>query len=63
VTVATPLLTQLVGSYSMPGWLTNHHWVTTPTGTFWRPESEVLGEAQDDATRLAIFDQERAGLN
>ena len=63
MTAATPLLTQLVGSYSMPGWLTNHHRVTTPTGTFWRPESEVLGEAQDDATRLAIFDQERAGLD
>ena len=60
---ASPLLTQLVGSYSMPGWLTNHHRVTTPTGTFWRPESEVLEEAQDDATRLAIFDQERAGLD
>ena len=63
MTVATPLLTQLVGSYSMPAWLTYHHRVTTPTGTFWRPESEVLGEAQDDATRLAIFDQERAGLD
>ena len=63
VTGASPLFTQLVGSYSMPGWLTNHHRVTTPTGTFWRPESEVLGEAQDDATRLAIFDQERAGLD
>ena len=63
MTAASPLLTQLVGSYSMPGWLTNHHQVTTPTGTFRRPESEVLGEAQDDATRLAIFDQERAGLD
>ena len=63
MTAASPLLTQLVGSYSMPGWLTNHHQVTTPTGNFWRPESEVLGEAQDDATRLAIFDQECAGLD
>ena len=63
MTGASPLLTQLVGSYSMPGWLINHHNVTTPTGTFWRPDPEVLEEARDDATRLAIFDQERAGLD
>ena len=59
------LLTQLVGSYSKPRWLIRHHRVTTPYGddTFWRPEPEVLQDAQDDATRLAIADQERAGLD
>ncbi len=59
------LLTQLVGSYSKPSWLIRHHRVTTPYGddTFWRPEPDVLQDAQDDATRLAIADQERAGLD
>ena len=59
------LLTQLVGSYSKPNWLIRHHRVTTPYGddTFWRPDTDVLQEAQDDATRLAVADQERAGLD
>ena len=59
------LTTQLVGSYSKPNWLIRHHRVTTPYNddTFWRPEAEVLREAQDDATLLAITDQERAGLD
>ena len=59
------LPTQLVGSYSKPRWLIRHHRVTTPYGddTFWRPDPEVLEDAQDDATRLAIADQERAGLD
>ena len=56
---------QLVGSYTKPSWLINHHKVTTPYGddSFWRPEPDVRGEAQDDATRLAIADQEQAGLD
>jgi|TARA_B100001964_G_scaffold219014_1_gene260718 5-methyltetrahydropteroyltriglutamate--homocysteine methyltransferase len=60
-----PLTTQLVGSYTKPDWLICHHNVTTPYGdeTFWRPESDVLEQAKDDASRLAIFDQERAGLD
>ena len=60
-----PLTTQLVGSYTKPDWLIRHHNVTTPYGdaTFWRPEADVLEQAQDDASRLAIFDQERAGLD
>jgi 5-methyltetrahydropteroyltriglutamate--homocysteine methyltransferase len=59
------LTTQLVGSYSKPNWLIRHHRVTTPynDSTFWRPEPEVLAEAQDAATMLAISDQERAGLD
>lgn len=60
-----PLTTQLVGSYSKPDWLICHHNVTTPyrDSTFWRPESSVLEHAKDDASRLAIYDQERAGLD
>jgi 5-methyltetrahydropteroyltriglutamate--homocysteine methyltransferase len=55
----------LVGSYSKPNWLIRHQRVTTPynDATFWRPDPEVLVEAQDDATVLAISDQERAGLD
>ncbi|MFN8457753.1 MAG: 5-methyltetrahydropteroyltriglutamate--homocysteine methyltransferase [Anaerolineae bacterium] len=58
-----PLITQLVGSYTKPNWLINHHRVTSPSATFWRPDEEVLAEAQDDATIVAIADQERAGLD
>jgi 5-methyltetrahydropteroyltriglutamate--homocysteine methyltransferase len=60
-----PLTTQLVGSYTKPDWLICHHNVTTPYGdsTFWRPKPDVLEQAKDDATRLAIFDQERAGID
>jgi len=59
------LLVQLVGSYTKPNWLINHHRVTTPYNddSFWRPEPDVRREAQDDATRLAIDDQERLGLD
>jgi 5-methyltetrahydropteroyltriglutamate--homocysteine methyltransferase len=59
-----PLTTQLVGSYTKPDWLIRHQRVTTPFGDdgFWRPEPEVRQQALDDATRLAISDQERAGL-
>lgn len=63
--LSSGLTTQLVGSYSKPNWLIRHHRVTTPyhDGTFWRPDAEVLREAQDDATLLSIADQERAGLD
>ena len=59
------LTTQLVGSYSKPNWLIRHHRVTTPYNdtSFWRPDAAVLLEAQNDATLLAIADQERAGLD
>ena len=57
------LTTQLVGSYSKPNWLIRHQRVTSPSSSFWRPDPEVLAEAQDDATVVAIADQERAGLD
>jgi 5-methyltetrahydropteroyltriglutamate--homocysteine methyltransferase len=65
-----PLLpTSLVGSYAQPDWLIDRK---NLAGRFpprvrakemWRVPSEHLAEAQDDATRLAILDQERAGLD
>ena len=58
-----PLTTQLVGSYTKPSWLIRHHRVTSPAADFWRPDPAVLAEAQDDATIVAIRDQERAGLD
>ena len=65
-----PLLpTSLVGSYPQPDWLVDR---ANLAGRFpprvrakelWRVEPEFLGEAQDDATRLAIGAQEAAGLD
>jgi 5-methyltetrahydropteroyltriglutamate--homocysteine methyltransferase len=63
------LPTTLVGSYPQPDWLIDR---TKLAGRFpprvrarelWRVAPEWLEEAQDDATRLAIRDQERAGLD
>jgi 5-methyltetrahydropteroyltriglutamate--homocysteine methyltransferase len=65
-----PLLpTSLVGSYAQPDWLIDRK---NLAGRFpprvrakelWRPAPEFLEQAQDDATLLAIHDQERAGLD
>jgi 5-methyltetrahydropteroyltriglutamate--homocysteine methyltransferase len=68
--LTTPLLpTSLVGSYAQPDWLIDR---ARLAGRFpprvrarelWRVPPEWLEEAQDDATVLAIRDQERAGLD
>jgi 5-methyltetrahydropteroyltriglutamate--homocysteine methyltransferase len=65
-----PLLpTSLVGSYAQPDWLIDRG---NLAGRFpprvrakelWRVAPELLEQAQDDATLLAIRDQERAGLD
>jgi 5-methyltetrahydropteroyltriglutamate--homocysteine methyltransferase len=65
-----PLLaTSLVGSYAQPDWLIDRK---TLAGRFpprvrakelWRVPPDHLAQAQDDATLLAIRDQERAGLD
>jgi 5-methyltetrahydropteroyltriglutamate--homocysteine methyltransferase len=65
-----PLLpTSLVGSYAQPDWLIDRK---NLAGRFpprvrakemWRVAPEYLAQAQDDATLLAINDQERAGLD
>ena len=55
-----PLATQLVGSYTKPSWLLRKGPLG---GESWRAEPEVLAEAQDDTMRLAVYEQERAGLD
>jgi len=63
------LPTSLVGSYAQPDWLIDR---VKLAGRFpprvrakelWRVAPEYLEQAQDDATLLAIRDQERAGLD
>jgi 5-methyltetrahydropteroyltriglutamate--homocysteine methyltransferase len=66
----SPLLpTSLVGSYAQPDWLIDRAKLASrfPPRVraleLWRVAPEWLEEAQDDATVLAIRDQERAGLD
>ncbi len=54
--------TQLVGSWVKPQWLADHDRVYGKEGTWWRVAEEHLPEALDDAARLSIQDQNRAGL-
>jgi 5-methyltetrahydropteroyltriglutamate--homocysteine methyltransferase len=65
-----PLLaTTVIGSYPQPEWLVDHarlmshHVPRVPAGDVWRVRDDQLAEAQDDATRLAIEDMERAGID
>src|ERR1700686_650989 len=65
-----PLLpTSLVGSYAQPEWLIDRKKLAgrfpprVRAKDLWRVAPEFLEEAQDDATLLAIRDQERAGLD
>jgi 5-methyltetrahydropteroyltriglutamate--homocysteine methyltransferase len=53
------LVTMIVGSLPRPSWLAE------PTGfiTPWRLDDADLEEGQDDAVRLALRDQEEAGLD
>jgi 5-methyltetrahydropteroyltriglutamate--homocysteine methyltransferase len=61
--------TSLVGSYSQPDWLIDREKLAgrlpprTRAKELWRVAPEWLEQAQDDATILAIRDQERAGLD
>jgi 5-methyltetrahydropteroyltriglutamate--homocysteine methyltransferase len=63
------LPTSLVGSYAQPEWLINRKDLAgrfpprVRARELWRVAPEFLEEAQDDATLLAIRDQERAGLD
>ena len=59
----SPLTTQIVGSYVKPHWLARHARMGSFDGSWWRPEPEVLEDARLDAMRLAVYDQERAGLD
>jgi 5-methyltetrahydropteroyltriglutamate--homocysteine methyltransferase len=65
-----PLLpTTLVGSYPQPDWLIDRERLATSLPprvrltSLWRIPSDRLEQAQDDATRLAVLDQERAGID
>jgi 5-methyltetrahydropteroyltriglutamate--homocysteine methyltransferase len=69
VTDSVLLPTSLVGSYAQPDWLIDR---AKLAGRFpprvrakelWRVPAELLSEAQDDATVLAIRAQEEAGLD
>ncbi len=59
----------IVGSYPQPDWLIDREKLSkqfpprTRARELWRIDSGYLSAAQDDATRLAIQDQERAGLD
>ena len=61
--------TALVGSYPQPDWLIDRAALSHQTPPrvrakeLWRVDPQWLDQAQDDATRLAIRDQERAGLD
>jgi 5-methyltetrahydropteroyltriglutamate--homocysteine methyltransferase len=65
-----PLLpTTLVGSYPQPEWLVDRQMLRTRlpprvrAREVWRVPPEHLTEAQDDATLVAIREQERAGID
>jgi len=68
--VGFPLLpTSLVGSYAQPDWLIDRERLAgrfpprVRAAELWRVAPEWLEQAQDDATILAIRDQELAGLD
>lgn len=65
----TLLPTSLVGSYAQPDWLIDREKLAgrfpprTRATALWRVGPEWLKQAQDDATIIAIREQEEAGLD
>jgi 5-methyltetrahydropteroyltriglutamate--homocysteine methyltransferase len=63
------LLTTVVGSYPQPEWLIDRKALASASvpriraSALWRIPVEHLEEAQDDATRIAISDMERAAVD
>jgi 5-methyltetrahydropteroyltriglutamate--homocysteine methyltransferase len=63
------LATTVVGSYPQPEWLIDRERLGARLPPrvraleLWRVDQSYLDEAQDDATRLAILDMERAGVD
>ena len=63
------LPTTVIGSYPQPDWLIDREKLRRSlpprvrARELWRVAEPYLAEAQDDATALAIRDQERAGLD
>jgi 5-methyltetrahydropteroyltriglutamate--homocysteine methyltransferase len=64
-----PLVTTVVGSYPQPGWLIDRERLgdrlppRVRARELWRVPEPFLEEAQDDATRLAVEDMERADVD
>ena len=70
MTNTVPLLpTSVVGSYTQPDWLMDREGLASGSpprsrrGDLWRVDTPWLSQAQNDATMLAIRDQERAGID
>jgi 5-methyltetrahydropteroyltriglutamate--homocysteine methyltransferase len=69
VSATARIQTSLVGSYPQPSWLIDRDALShrmpprVRAHELWRVDAARLREAQDDAVRLAIADQERAGLD
>jgi 5-methyltetrahydropteroyltriglutamate--homocysteine methyltransferase len=67
--VPDALPTSLVGSYAQPDWLIDRERLRdrfpprVRATELWRVDPKYLEQAQDDASLLAIRDQERAGLD
>src|SRR5215472_14570187 len=67
--VATLLPTTVVGSYPQPEWLVDREMLGSRlpprvrAREIWRVAPELLEQAQDDATVVAIRDMERAGID
>jgi 5-methyltetrahydropteroyltriglutamate--homocysteine methyltransferase len=67
--VGDALVTSVVGSYPQPGWLIDRERLgerlppRVRARELWRVAEAQLEEAQDDATRLAVSDMERAGVD
>jgi 5-methyltetrahydropteroyltriglutamate--homocysteine methyltransferase len=63
------LVTTVVGSYPQPGWLIDRRRLgerlppRVRARELWLVSEPFLEEAQDDATRLAVLDQEGAGVD
>src|SRR6266545_856669 len=66
---ADALVTTVVGSYPQPSWLIDRERLAerlpprVRARELWRVPQPFLEEAQDDATRLAVGDMERAGVD
>lgn len=64
-----PLMTTVVGSYPQPSWLVDQEALAgrlvprVRAPELWRVSPELLEQAQDDATLLAMRDMERAGVD
>ena len=63
------LATSVVGSYPQPDWLIDRERLgqrlppRVRARELWRVPEELLEQAQDDATRLAVQDMERTGVD